>query len=143
MGTQIDNRGRQDAQGVLAPTVEFLRQFAPFDQMTTSHIEFLAKHLRLGFYPRGETIVSSNRAPHTFYIVKQGRVRVAAEDATSSREFGPGGCFPLADLLARRPVDTVQRAAEDTFCFELDWENFEKLVAQSHAFRNFCLQAPA
>ena len=32
----------------------------------------------------------------------------------------PGECFPIGALLAHRPVQTVARAAEDTFCFELD-----------------------
>jgi CBS domain-containing protein len=141
---QIESRGGVgDAQGVLGPTLEFLRQHAPFDRMTPSHLEFLAKHLRLGFYSKGKVVVEpSTLSAHTFYIVKQGQVR-AEVDRAPAREFGPGDCFPIDAMLARRPVATTQRAALDSFCFELSSENFEKLVAQSEAFRRFCVQSCA
>lgn len=127
-----------EPQGLLQPILEFLRQYAPFDRMTTSHVEFLAKHLRLGFYAKGEIITEPGAtSAHTLYIVKQGLVRDATHNP--SHEFGPGECFPVDSLLTRRPVTTTKHAAHDTFCFELSWESFETLIAQSQVFRSFCL----
>jgi CBS domain-containing protein len=139
---QTEDRGDLgDALAVLGPTLEFLKQYAPFDSMTTPHVQFLAKHLRLGFYSKGKSVVDAGTATaQTLFIVKQGLVRADA-GADAGTERRPGDCFPVDALLARRPVAVTQRAVQDTFCFELGWENFEKLFAQSQVFRNFCLKA--
>jgi CBS domain-containing protein len=50
----------------------------------------------------------------------------------------PGECFPIGALLSRRPVRTVHRAAEDTFCFELERDDFNQLLKLSEAFNDFC-----
>lgn len=151
------------ARNVLAPVLEFLRQHAPFDRMGNGHLEFLAKHLKLGFYARGEVITEPARgAASRFYIIKQGRVRGETRDeqkpavapaGPSARdirtsypseegawELVVGECFPVGALLTRQPVHTVHRAVEDTFCFEIDREDFERLPALSTVFHDFCLQ---
>jgi CBS domain-containing protein len=78
-----------------------------------------------------------------FYIIKQGRVRGETSDATGPAEDGAwelvaGECFPIGALLAHRPVHTVHRAAADSFCFELEREDFDRLLALSPVFHDFC-----
>ena len=149
------------ARAALAPVMEFLIRHAPFDRMVSAHIEFLAKHLRLGFYAKGEVVMEpADGAASRFYIIKQGRVRgemsavhetetilsntTAREDRKSDLandaawELLTGECFPIGALLARRPVHTVHRAVEDSFCFELDREHFDYLIDQSPVFHDFC-----
>lgn len=131
-------------RNVLAPTVEFLRRHAPFDRMTAAHIEFLAKHLRLGFYAKGEVITEPSRGvARTLYIVKQGRVRGALESGRTPGEDGlwelePGECFPIGAMLGHRAVVMKHGAVEDTFCFELERDDFDKLLSLSPVFRDFC-----
>jgi CBS domain-containing protein len=133
-----------DSSGVLAPVLEFLRRHAPFDQMAPAHLELLAKHLRLGFYARGEVIAEpGSGAAQRFYVIKQGRVRGETDTEKGQSEDGawelvPGECFPIGALLARRPVRTVHRAVEDTFCFELERDDFDKLLVLSPVFHDFC-----
>jgi CBS domain-containing protein len=129
---------------VIAPTLEFLRQHAPFDRMAPAHLEFLAKHLRLGFYAKGKVITEAGRGPaRTFYLIKQGRVRGEGDSGRRPTEgalweLTAGECFPVGALLARRPIAIKQRAVEDTFCYELDRNDFEQLLAQSPVFHDFC-----
>ena len=129
--------------------------------MAPAHLEFLAKQLRLGFYPNGEVITEpAHGAAGRFYIIKQGRVRGETRDETgpavapagpSARdirmsypsedgawELVTGECFPIGALLARRPVRTLHRAVEATFCFELEQEDFDKLLGLSPVFHDFC-----
>ena len=143
-----------------APVIEFLNRHAPFDRMAPAHLEFLAKHLHLGFYAAGEVITdpAEGAAGHC-YIIKQGRVRgeisaihekqanwtntTAREDKNSDPAVDEavlvtGECFPVGALLADRPVHTVHLAVEDTFCFELDQKDFQKLLKDSAVFHNFC-----
>ncbi|ACL72112.1 DUF294 nucleotidyltransferase-like domain-containing protein [Thioalkalivibrio sulfidiphilus] len=130
--------------GVLLPVLEFLRRHAPFDQVEPEHLEFLAKRLKLTFYARGEKITDPKGGPASrFYIIKQGRVRgeTPSEDEQISGnawELVPGECFPIGALLSRRPVRTVHRAAEDTFCFELERDDFLQLNKLSPEFNDFC-----
>ncbi|WP_197703345.1 putative nucleotidyltransferase substrate binding domain-containing protein [Sulfurifustis variabilis] len=143
MSSPTENSRPAAARHVLAPVIEFLTQHAPFDRMAPQHLEFLAKRLKLGFYPRGEAVADPDSGPaRRFYIIKQGRVR----GETASRgpaeegawELVAGECFPVGALLARRPVHTVHRAVEDTFCYELDRDDFDQLLAASPVFHDFC-----
>ena len=129
--------------------------------MAPTHLEFLAKHLNLGFYAKGEVLTEpALGVAGRFYIIKQGRVRGETSDAAGPAvapadpsahdirmsypsengawELVAGECFPIGALLARRPVRTVHRAVEDSFCFELEREDFEKLLEQSPIFHDFC-----
>src|SRR5690606_3347253 len=116
---------------------------APFDQMAPAHLEFLAKRLKLGFYAKDSVITEPANGPaKRFYIIKQGRVCGETETGglpeESAWELVAGECFPIGALLARRPARTIHRAADDTFCFELERGDFEKLLLQSPVFHDFC-----
>lgn len=127
----------------LSAARDFLRRHAPFDQMAPAHVEFLAKRLQLGFYARGEAVTSPDQGPaNRLFIIKQGRIRGEVGDdnqaAGSAWELVTGEAFPIGALLSRRPVRTVNRAIEDTFCYELERQDFETLFNQSPAFQDFC-----
>jgi CBS domain-containing protein len=136
-----DNDARQ-AASVLAPVLDFLKRHAPFDRMHEAHLVRLARQLNLGFYAAGEAITGPDAGrAETFYIIKQGRVRGAAaqaDDGDSAFELVVGECFPIGALMAHRPATTVYRAAEDTFCYELDRAKFEETRASSAEFEDFC-----
>ncbi len=129
---------------VLAPIIDSLCKHAPFDQMEPVHLEFMAKRLKLGFYPKGQIITGPDKGiADRFYIIKQGRVRGETEpgenaEGESAWELMTGECFPIGALLAHRPARTRTRAAEDTFCFELDRDSFKTLLLKSPVFHDFC-----
>ena len=127
----------------LAPTIEFLRKYAPFDRMAPEHLQSLARRLKLGFYPKNSIVVGpADGQAARLYVIKQGRVRgepVSEGPANyGARVLAPGECFPVDALMSRRPVHAVYRAVDDTFCFELERPQFEQLVAQSKEFHDFC-----
>jgi len=128
-------------QTALSAARDFLRRHAPFDQMAPAHVEFLAKRLQLGFYARGEAVTSPDQGTaNRLFIIKQGRIRgeVGDDSQGSAWELVTGEAFPIGALLSRRPVRTVNRAIEDTFCYELDRADFETLFQQSPVFQDFC-----
>lgn len=138
------NRIPAPSPGALAPVLDFLRRHAPFDRMEARDREDLAQHLKLGFYARGEVVAAPGHGvARRYYIIKQGRVRGESAQPGAAAEEGAwelvaGESFPIGALLGRRPVHTVHRAVEDTFCLELEGEHFDRLRAQSAVFRDFC-----
>lgn len=137
--------GDNEHSGVLSPVIDFLRRHAPFDQLSPKSLEFMAKRLKLAFYATGEKITDPASGPASkFIIIKQGLVRGESPGSRGQQllgnawELSEGECFPVGALLGRRPVHTIHRAAEDTFCYELEREDFEKLLKQSSTFNDFC-----
>jgi len=124
--------------------VEQLGRYAPFDRMEREHLAFMAGRCSLGYYAKGEVILSPDRPPpDRFYVIKQGAVLgeqdvARLEDDAAFWELHPGECFPLGALLAKRPVASVYRAKEDTFCYELPREDFRRLMHASDPFHDFC-----
>jgi CBS domain-containing protein len=137
--------GQPSSSGVLSPVIDFLRRHVPFDQLSAPSLEFMAKRLNLTFYAAGEKITDPAAGPATrFVIIKQGLVRGESPGGRGQQllgnawELSEGECFPIGALLGRRPVHTIHRAIEDTFCYELDHEDFDKLLKQSGTFNDFC-----
>jgi len=132
----------QNIQG----TVQFLQRFPPFNQMEQLHLAYLVEQCHLRFYGPGDSIIKPADGPvEHFYIVKQGRVvgerTHAAKGSTETTfEITSGECFPLAALLGERATRTEHRAAEDTFCLQLNKGAFIKLFALSAEFRDFALR---
>lgn len=123
-------------------TLQFLQRFPPFNQMENAHLAFLVEQCQLRFYGPGESILKPSAGPvEHFYIVKQGRVIGERPDsAQTTFEITTGECFPLAALLGERATRTEHKAAEDTFCLQLNKPAFIKLFALSGPFRDFALR---
>ncbi len=123
-------------------TLQLLQRFPPFNQMENAHLAFLVEQCQLRFYGPGESILKPSGGPvEHFYIVKQGRVVGERPDSTDTTfEITTGECFPLAALLGERATRTEHKAAEDTFCLQLNKMAFIKLFALSSPFRDFALR---
>lgn len=129
---------------LIAATAEQLRRYAPFDQMEPAHVHWLAERLRLGYFPKGEILLSPDQGEALkLFIIKQGVVQgeqdvARAQDDPAWLELHQGECFPLGALLASRAVTGTYRASSDTFCYELDVPDFFELTRLSAAFHDFC-----
>jgi len=128
---------------LLESTVTALGQHAPFDAMEPAALRQMAARLRLGYHPRGATIIGpEGGVADRLYIVKQGHVRGAAAAgaarATADVVLGAGECFSIGALIGRRATSYTYRADEDCFCWELPSEDFRALLDSSPHFRVYC-----
>ena len=127
-----------------ASQLSFFAAHAPFDQMEQSHLLWMLDRMQLAYYARGEVIASPEQGVvERFLVIKQGMVQgeqnvADASEADAWLELSEGECFPLGALLAHRPVASVYRAGEDTFCYELPAADFHTLIGLSPPFRDFC-----
>ena len=129
---------------LLIATVDHLRRFAPFDRMEREHLAWLAQRLALGYYAKGEVILSPEQgvASH-FLVIKPGVVQgeqdvVRAQEDAAWLELHEGECFPLGALLSKRAVTSTYRAKLDVFCYELAAADFHELIRLSPPFQDFC-----
>ena len=62
-------------QMLVGATLEFLRNYPPFDRMEPEALSFLGEHLKLAYYPDATEIVSPESGPvHVLRIVQRGKV---------------------------------------------------------------------
>jgi CBS domain-containing protein len=122
----------------------FFAGHAPFDRMEPAHLLWMLERMQLGYYAKGEVVVSPEQGVvQRFLVIKQGMVQgeqnvANASDADTWLELSVGECFPLGALLAHRPVASVYRSVKDTFCYELPMAAFHELLGLSAPFRDFC-----
>lgn len=131
-------------QPLVAATLDHLTRFPPFEQMEHAHLTWMIERTKLGYYARGEVAASPEAGEaQTFFIIKQGVIHgeqdvVRAQEDSTWLELHEGECFPLGALLSRRNVNSVYKAGEDTFCYELAADDFRELLRMSPAFHDFC-----
>jgi CBS domain-containing protein len=120
----------------MADLIASLKAHAPFDEMEPAALEFLARHLSLGYHPRGALLLGpESGVVERLYIVKEGAVR--GSGGAADVLLGPGECFPLGALAGRRATAYTYRAERDSFCWELAGERFRELLERSARFRAF------
>ena len=138
-----DTTSGRDDDRITASALNFLRAHLPFAQMEAGALEFLVRHLALGYYPEGTVILDPAQAePETFFIIQRGNVQVIPpDDARDSRpqavNLGAGECFSVGALLEKRAVMSPYRATADTFCYELSASRFPELLERSPVFGAF------
>jgi len=123
-------------------TVDFLRRYAPFNEMDEASLAFVATRAKLGYYAAGASAVGPHSGPaRTLFIVQRGHVRAHAPAAPAEGagfEFGPGEMFPINAVLGARATTRDYAATEDLFCYELDAPDVQWLLGASPPFQRFC-----
>jgi CBS domain-containing protein len=123
-------------------TIEFLRGYAPFNEMDDASLALVAARAKVGYYAAGEAACGPQTGPaRTLFVVQRGHVRARLPDAprgAAGFEFGPGEMFPINAVLAGRATTRVYEAIEDLFCYELDVADVQQLLAASPPFQRFC-----
>lgn len=138
--------GRVAVQQNIQGTLDFLKQYPPFDSMDEGELGYLVDNCSLRFYAKGDAVISPEDGPvEHLYIVKQGRIfgdrsRGHNDADETTFELSAGECFPMAALLNERATRTVHVAEEDSFLFLLEKQAFVKLVSRSEHFREFCVR---
>ena len=132
----------QPAPSLIASTIEELRHHAPFNEMESTALQFLATHLSLAYFTRGETLLTPGQGNvRILFIVQKGLVHgrdPSIADATDALlTLTAGECFPIGALISRRASALDFVAAQDTFCYRLTLEDFEHLMDVSRPFRDF------
>lgn len=137
------------APNAFPAAIEHLCRHAPFDRMAPEHLKYLVERLKLGYYAKGEVIVSPGQGEATrYFIIKQGVVLSEQGFSRDGREdtrweLTEGESFPLSALLSKSASGSTYSAKEDTFCFELAARDFAELLPLSPQFQDYCTRRMA
>jgi CBS domain-containing protein len=131
------------APSVLAGLKQALLPHAPFSAMGAGDLERVVRASQLRYFAPGEEILApAPSRPAHCYVIRQGTVRGerpgAGGEAAALWELSAGEMFPLGALLGGRGVTSVYRAARDTFCLAFPAAVFDRLIATSPVFQDFC-----
>ncbi|HRE18103.1 MAG TPA: DUF294 nucleotidyltransferase-like domain-containing protein [Rhodocyclaceae bacterium] len=124
----------------------FLVRHAPFDRMQAAALDYLARHLEQVHFSANEVILApESGVVGYFYIVEHGKVQARQAGAVKVTDYsvltlGPGECFPIGAVSARRATTNLYTALEETFCYRLPAAEFLALQAMSPEFNHFCTQ---
>ena len=122
----------QTSNNILKPAINFLQHYAPFNQMSMAHQEYLAMHLEQIFFSEGDIILSSAQGvSEYFYIIKNGQVN------TQQNTFKQGECFPITEFIDKNPITFTYYAQKSTICYQLKYSHFEYLMQQCPIFHHF------
>ncbi len=127
-------------------SLDFLKRFSPFDRMESEALEFVAERVHLAYHVEGSEILTpAMGAPEHFFIIQRGKVQSRPASATPGLELatmalGPGECFPIGAISARRASTNRYLALEDSFIFQLAVSDFHSLMRMSPVFHLFCTQ---
>lgn len=129
---------------LIGASTDFLRRFSPFNQMEVEALHFLASRLEISFHAAGSEILTPEMGPpEHFFVVQRGKVLARQAGLAGNAEqailpLGPGECFPIGAISAKRPSANNYIAAEDSFIFRLPAEDFRHLMQLSPVFHLFC-----
>ena len=131
---------------LVGASTDFLRNFSPFNRMEAEALGFLAERAVLAFHARGSEILTpESGVPTHFHIVQRGKIQARQAGQATVTEYtsltlGPGECFPIGAISARRPSTNAYVAVEDSFCFQISADDFLHLMQISPVFHLFCTQ---
>jgi CBS domain-containing protein len=122
-------------------TLDFLRRYAPFNEMDEGALRLVAGNLKLAYYEKGAVVAAPPQGVvETLHLIQRGVVHSRPAESTDDDveyEYGAGELFPLNALLGARATTGVYHAVEDVFCYELGREVVEELMRASPEFRHY------
>jgi CBS domain-containing protein len=123
----------------LSNLLNFLSGIHPFELLSESELEETLSHIDIGYYKRGETLISIDSSPEKLYMILKGRVLEFEEEKVVSiyneRE----------SLDAKSILDGVSKnrfvVDEELLCYELSKEKFLKLLQTHQSFKNYYMES--
>ena len=124
---------------------EFLSSHAPFDRFSARLRQVFLDHCEMRRYEAGERILDPGAGQVGYLnLIAGGRVDAerpgVGEEGIEQFELEAGDNFPMAALLGERATRTVYTAGTAVMCLRLPRSAFKQLLAESAAFRDFCLR---
>jgi CBS domain-containing protein len=136
-----DGKHGADPEAVL----DYLKKTIPFRDLDDEVLRDIAGKFTQDFYPKGTLILEQGVSEvDSFQIIIRGGVKVLTKEPDGSIKLvdfrGEGGYFGALGIIKQSSANFCIEAAEDTFCYLLDREDFLRLVQSRSDVANHFLE---
>lgn len=123
---------------------EFLKNYAPFNQLTLAELSEVANNIRVINLEKKQTLFKINDALHdSFYVVASGVVNISvivdAEENIIDR-CHEGSVFGLRPFFAKNNYKVTAKAREESLVYAIPIAVFKPLLANNAEVLNFLLE---
>lgn len=129
---QVAKRGRRKAMSDELDFPNILRSIDFLQNLTHDESTFIWKRMKLIYYPEKKIIIKQGDPGETFYIIKQGSVKVIARDQKGKiflkKKLREGNFFGEMSLLIGTPRNATVKAAENVELLELTKQQFSEIL---------------
>ncbi len=129
---QVAKRGRRKAMSDELDFPNILRSIDFLQNLNHDESSFIWKRMKLVCYPEKKVIIKQGDPGETFYIIKQGSVKVIARDQKGKillkKKLREGNFFGEMSLLIGTPRNATVKAAEDVELLELTKQQFSEIL---------------
>jgi CBS domain-containing protein len=120
---------------------DFLRELPGFDCLDDAGIADCAKNIEIGYYRRGEDIMTIGSDNCCVRIVRSGAVELRNDDEEMLARLAEGDCFGFPSLMNATPARNHSVALEDTLIYNLHGDAFARARRKSDAFDTWFIRA--
>lgn len=126
--------------------VAFFKETMPFRELDEETLSFLARHCRVGFFPKGTRLLTENESEIShLYLIQSGGVKAFISDAEGKEVLkdyrGVGANIGGLGIITGTRANLNIEMIEDTFCFLLPREIFQKLIRENSTVAHFYLES--
>ena len=141
--TKVPNHG---SNIILEDAVAFLKKVPPFQFLSETDLQAVARNLSMEFYPKDMVIQRQDGSPSdALRIIKKGGVKlvlVSDDGGEAIMDYrGDGDTFGFLSMVGKDRVRTNVVAVEDTICYLLGKEMVLKLLDSNLSFTEFFLKS--
>lgn len=124
---------------------EFLKNFAPFNQLTSNELAEIANNIRVVNLEKKQTLFKQNDTLHdSFYVVASGVVNIAViVDAEENiiDKCHEGRIFGLRPFFSKNNYKVTAKAREESIVYAIPIAVFKPLLANNAEVLNFLLES--
>jgi CBS domain-containing protein len=123
---------------------DFLKKYAPFDQLTFQELSDIATSIRVVNLEKNKTLFQFNDVLHdSFYVVASGVIHlsvIADAEETILNKCHEGAIFGLRPFFAKNNYRMTAKAREESIIYAIPIAVFRPFVANNAAVLNFLLE---
>ncbi|MGQ9670598.1 MAG: putative nucleotidyltransferase substrate binding domain-containing protein [Desulfosoma sp.] len=120
----------------MIPPKEFFRKIKPFSFLSEEHLSALVGGLDVAMYAAGTVVCAKDEVSPSVFLVFSGLVGLYDSDELVDL-VSKGEIFGLLSAMHHTPSYYEARALEDSICYLIDAEAFERVYRAHSAFASF------